>query len=138
MPIYDAQTGTTILTELPASDSTITQRIGRLARTQEGEYFPLYNPHVERPDFTTPQIYQTELSDVDFELRKSSEEKDSLATFKQWLPDQPSQAIIVRARDRLKKLGILNYNERFSDDGKAIAKLPDFGSLSMKISVYFG
>ncbi|CAF2062912.1 unnamed protein product [Rotaria magnacalcarata] len=138
MPIYDAQTDTTILTELPASDSTITQRIGRLTRTQDGEYFPLYNPHVERPDFTTPQIYQTELSDVDFALGKSSEEKDSLATFKQWLPDQPSQAIIVRAHDRLKKLGILNYNERFSDDGKAIAKLPDFGSLSMKISVYFG
>ncbi|CAF4220315.1 unnamed protein product, partial [Rotaria magnacalcarata] len=138
MPIYDAQTDTTILTELPASDSTITQRIGRLTRTQDGEYFPLYNPHVERPDFTTPQIYQTELSDVDFALRKSSEEKYSLATFKQWLPDQPSQAIIVRAHDRLKKLGILNYNERFSDDGKAIAKLPDFGSLSMKISVYFG
>ncbi|CAF3383941.1 unnamed protein product [Rotaria sp. Silwood2] len=136
MPIYDAQTDTTILTELPASHSTITQRKGRVARTQEGEYFPLYNPHVERPDFTTPQIYQTELSDVDFALRKSSEEKDSLETFKQLLPNQLDQAIIIRAHNRLKKLGILVDGKQFTQKGKDIAQLPDFGTLELSTSVH--
>jgi HrpA-like RNA helicase len=91
---------------------------------------------VKRPDFPTPQICQTELSNVDFALRKSSEEKDSLETFKQWLPDQPDQAIIIRACDRLKKLGILVDGKHFTLKGKAIAQLPDFGTLELSTSVY--
>ncbi|CAF4653465.1 unnamed protein product, partial [Rotaria magnacalcarata] len=80
------------------------------------------------------QICQTELSNVDFALRKSSEEKDSLETFKQWLPDQPDQAIIVRACDRLKKLGILVDGKQFTQKGKDIAQLPDFGTLELSTS----
>ncbi|CAM4837160.1 unnamed protein product [Rotaria magnacalcarata] len=136
IPIYDPHTDTTVLTQIPASHSTITQRKGRLGRTQRGEYFPLYNSHVKRLDFPTPQICQTELSNVDFALRKSSEEKDSLETFKQWLPDQPDQAIIVRACDRLKKLGILVDGKQFTQKGKDIAQLPDFGTLELSTSVH--
>ncbi|CAF4520515.1 unnamed protein product [Rotaria sp. Silwood2] len=136
IPIYDPHTDTTVLTKIPASHSTITQRKGRLGRTQPGEYFPLYNSHVKRLDFPTPQICQTELSNIDFGLRKSSEEKDSLETFKQLLPNQLDQAIIIRAHNRLKKLGILVDGKQFTQKGKDIAQLPDFGTLELSTSVH--
>ncbi len=73
---------------------------------------------MNRPDFPTPQICQTEQSNVDFALRKSLEEKCSLETFKQWLPDQPDQAIIIRACDRLKKTWYLGRWKAFYFEGK--------------------
>lgn len=135
MPVYNAETDTTVLTNIPASESTIKQRKGRLGRTQPGEYFPLYKSTVERSRFPTPQICQSELSNADFSLRKSPV-KEGLTHFKKWLPNPPDDSIIKRATDKLKSLDIINDAETFTKKGEDIALLPDFGTLAMTTSVY--
>jgi len=43
MPVYNLQIERTELTEIKAAESTTKQRLGRLGRTQPGEYYALYN-----------------------------------------------------------------------------------------------
>jgi ATP-dependent helicase HrpB len=43
MPVYNLQIERTELTEIKAAQSTTKQRLGRLGRTQPGEYYALYN-----------------------------------------------------------------------------------------------
>ncbi|CAF3669921.1 unnamed protein product [Rotaria socialis] len=133
--IYDPHRDTTVLEGLSASEATLKQRKGRLGRTQPGEYFPLYKSNTKRTHFPTPQICQSELSDVDFSLRKPPI-KESLPDFKQWLPDQPDNEIIDRANEKLKHLGIVNGRGMFTKKGEEIAQLPDFGTLPLTTSVY--
>jgi HrpA-like RNA helicase len=43
MPIYDLNLERTELKEIKAAQSTTKQRLGRLGRTQSGEYYALYD-----------------------------------------------------------------------------------------------
>ncbi|CAF1398862.1 unnamed protein product, partial [Didymodactylos carnosus] len=135
MSIYDPYRDTTVLEGLPASEATLKQRKGRLGRTQSGEYFPLYKSNTKRTHFPTPQICQSELSDVDFSLRKPPV-KQNLSDFKRWLPNQPDKKIIDRANEKLKHLGLINDHGMFTKKGEEIAQLPDFGTLPLTTSVY--
>ncbi|CAF1234620.1 unnamed protein product, partial [Didymodactylos carnosus] len=134
MPVYDLETDTTILKESPAARSTIKQRKGRVGRTQNGEYYALYNSNTIIRDYPIPQICQTELSHIDFSLRRSSL-KQGLNYLQQWLPNPPEQQSIDQAIKHLQKLNLLDIKQNLTDIGLKLTKLPDFGSLSMSKSV---
>jgi HrpA-like RNA helicase len=135
-PVYDIESKRTILKEVRAAESTIKQRLGRLGRTQPGEYYSLYSFVVDHVPFPIPQICQSDLMNLEFSLRKSPLEK-GLDYIKAFLPDKPSQQSINTMIQQLKHLGILDKgsNDRLTKHGEDLAKLPDFGSLAMSKSV---
>ncbi|CAF4941334.1 unnamed protein product, partial [Rotaria sp. Silwood1] len=120
-----------ILKEVPAAESTIKQRYGRLGRTQPGEYYALYDPEHKKKQFPIPQICQSDLISIEFSLRKSPL-KNGLDYLKQFLPEQPTSAAIYYTTQELVRMQIIKKNSNeFTTYGKLLAKLPDFGSLPM-------
>ncbi|CAF1052050.1 unnamed protein product [Rotaria sordida] len=132
VPVYDPKSKRTILKIDRAAESTIKQRLGRLGRTQPGIYYSLYDFNVEDKKYPTPQICQSDLMNIEFSLRKSPI-KQGLNYMKEFLPDKPAQYIIDHTIEELRKLDILEKgtSEALTNNGKALGKLPDFGSLAM-------
>ncbi|CAF4961617.1 unnamed protein product, partial [Rotaria sp. Silwood1] len=138
MPIYSLPLERTELQEIKTAESTTKQRRGRLGRTQPGEYYVLYDyAPGEQRKYPVPQICQSELVNVEFGLRRSRL-RTSLKEFQQYLPDKPKKEYIDDALKQLQRLGLISSssNESFTNLGASIAKLPDFGSLSMSKAVY--
>ncbi|CAF3499599.1 unnamed protein product [Rotaria sp. Silwood1] len=133
-PVYNIDKKQTTLMEVRAAESTIKQRLGRLGRTKPGEYYSLYDFKVEDKKYPTPQICQSELVNIEFSLRKSLI-KNGLNYMKKFLPDSPSSSAITAAVEELKRLNILDSQDKLTSVGVAISKLPDFGSLAMSKSV---
>ncbi|CAF3722171.1 unnamed protein product [Rotaria sp. Silwood1] len=108
LPIYNYELKRTILTTVRAAHSTIKQRLGRVERTQTGEYYALRSPL-----------------------------KCGLNVMQRFLPDKPSQQSINYTIDALRTLAILEAapSDEFTNLGKALSKIPDFGSIQMSISV---
>lgn len=103
-PVYDFKSKRTVLKEVRAAESNIKQRLGRLGRTQPGEYYFVYDFNVEELRYPVPQICQSDLMNVEFSLRKSPLQKgfEYLAKF---LPDKPSQNDIAVTVAQLVQLG---------------------------------
>ncbi|CAF3882205.1 unnamed protein product, partial [Rotaria sordida] len=137
IPVYDPDSKRTVLKEDRAAESTIKQRLGRLGRTQPGEYYSLYDFTVEDKRYPTPQICQSDLTNIEFGLRKSPL-KQGMNYMKQFFPDHPPNKTIVHTVKELRELGILESSpsEKFTAEGEALAKLPDFGSLAMSKCVW--
>jgi hypothetical protein len=104
MPVYDIQSKRTILTEVRAAESTIKQRLGRLGRTQPGEYYSLYDPTKKRAPFPKPQICQSDLISIEFSLRKSPLKK-GFNDLKMFLPDKPQHELITFINQELVRMG---------------------------------
>ncbi|CAM4987005.1 unnamed protein product, partial [Rotaria socialis] len=134
IPVYDPLTDSTELREMNAAESTIKQRQGRLGRTRPGEYYPLYTFDPKNKKFPEPQICQTELSNIEFSLRRLPL-KCGLNDLKKWLPNAPSEQAIDTAIKRLHQLDILDLKRDFTSIGLSISKLPDFGSVEMSRAV---
>ncbi|CAF1054960.1 unnamed protein product [Didymodactylos carnosus] len=135
VPTYDLEKKRMIIKETHAAESTIEQRKGRLGRTKPGEYYALYNHKVEDKKCPTPQICQTDLTELEFSLRKSSV-KNGLNYLKRYLPDPPTEQAIQLAIQELKKTDILTADEKFTPVGTALSKLPSFSSLALAKSVF--
>ncbi|CAF0898682.1 unnamed protein product [Adineta steineri] len=137
IPVYDLDSKRTILKEVRAAESTIKQRLGRLGRTRPGEYYALYDFDVKQKQFPTAQICQSDLLNIEFTLRKSPL-KQGLNYLKQYLPDKPSQQAINLTIQELIQFKVLgtDANNQLTNYGKALAKLPDFGSVPMSKCVY--
>ncbi|CAF2088565.1 unnamed protein product [Rotaria magnacalcarata] len=137
MPVYDIDSKRTVLKEVRAAESTLKQRLGRLGRTQPGEYYSVYHFKVDDLKYPKPQICQTDLMNLEFSLRKSPL-KHGLNYIRKFLPNEPSERAITSGIQELKRLGIMEgngENERLTEYGKVLSKLPDFGSLSMSKAV---
>lgn len=104
-PVYDFKKKHTVLEQMRAAESTIKQRLGRLGRTQPGDYYSVYDFKVEEKKFPRPQICQSELTNVELLLRKSLAQ-EGLNQFKQFLPDKPSQEAIDAALKKLRRFGV--------------------------------
>jgi HrpA-like RNA helicase len=102
-PVYDVQSKRTVLKEVRAAESTIKQRLGRLGRTQPGEYYSLYSFKADDVPYPIPQICQSDLMNIEFSLRKSPLKK-GLQYMKDFLPDKPSQQYINSTIHQLKQL----------------------------------
>jgi HrpA-like RNA helicase len=107
IPFYDFQSKKTILKEVPAAESTIKQRFGRLGRTKPGEYYALYHFDPKLKPFPTAQICQSDLVNIEYSLRKSPLQ-NGLNHLKQFLPDKPSQKSIDSTIQQLRELSKLS------------------------------
>ena len=105
MPVYDFKTQQTVLQKIRAAESTIKQRLGRLGRTQPGDYYSLYDFKVDEKKFPIPQICQSELTNIELSLRKSPAQ-EGLNKIKEFLPDKPPQEAIDMALKKLRRLGM--------------------------------
>jgi HrpA-like RNA helicase len=104
MPVYDFKKQQAVLEKIRAAESTIKQRLGRLGRTQPGDYYSLYDFKVDEKKFPTPQICQSELTNIELSLRKSPAQ-ESLNGMKKFLPNKPPQEAIDMALKKLRWLG---------------------------------
>ncbi|CAF0941208.1 unnamed protein product [Didymodactylos carnosus] len=108
MPVYSLELERTELRETKAAESTTKQRLGRLGRTQPGEYYALYDYKPgEQRKYPVPQICQSELMNIEFSLRKSRL-KTSLKELKEYLPDKPDGTYIDDAIAQLQQLGLVS------------------------------
>ncbi|CAF1113713.1 unnamed protein product [Rotaria sordida] len=103
VPVYDPQTKRTVMRQVRAAESTIKQRLGRLGRTQDGEYYALYDFRVEDQRFPTPQICQLDLTNLEFILRRSLIRR-GLHYMQQFLPDKPKPAALDATVEELFRL----------------------------------
>jgi HrpA-like RNA helicase len=103
VPVYDIQSQRTVLKEVRAAESTIKQRLGRLGRTQPGEYYSLYSFKVDDVLYPIPQICQSDLLNIEFSLRKSPLQR-GLNYMKAFLPNKPSQESIDATIQQLRQL----------------------------------
>jgi hypothetical protein len=110
IPVYDFKLQRTVLQEVRAAESTIKQRLGRLGRTQPGEYYSLYDFKLDEKPYPIPQICQSELTNIEFSLRKSPLKK-GLNYLKQFLPNEPSKESIDITINILKELSMFNTND---------------------------
>jgi len=105
LPIYDFKSQQTVLQTVRAADSTIKQRLGRLGRTQPGDYYALYDFKVDEMKYPTPHICQSELTNIELSLRKSPAQ-EGLNEIKRYLPNQPSQHAMDLALKKLRHFGM--------------------------------
>ncbi|CAF5147840.1 unnamed protein product, partial [Rotaria magnacalcarata] len=105
MPVYNIELERTELKEIIAAESTTKQRLGRLGRTQPGEFYALYNyAPGEQRKYPVPQICQSELVNIDFMLRKSRL-RTNMLDFQEYFPNKPEQPYITDAIKQLQLLG---------------------------------
>ncbi|CAM4823261.1 unnamed protein product [Rotaria magnacalcarata] len=138
MPVYNIELERTELKEIIAAESTTKQRLGRLGRTQPGEFYALYNyAPGEQRKYPVPQICQSELVNIDFMLRKSRL-RTNMLDFQEYFPNKPEQPYITDAIKQLQLLGLVSTTsvKDFTKLGLSISKLPDLSSLSMSKAVY--
>jgi len=138
IPIYDPESKRTVLQQVRAAESTLKQRRGRLGRTKPGEYHYSYTFKVQDKLFPEPHILLSDLTNIDFLLRRSPIKND-LNDLQQFLPDKLKPQTISTIIIELKNLGILksSSSNQFTSEGERLAKLPDFGSLAMAKSVLY-
>ena len=119
---YDRAAGTTHLVTRRASQAAATQRAGRAARQEAGVAYRLWEEggHRGRPEFSPPEIENADLAPLVLDLAKwGTNDPASLA----WL-DEPPQASIDAARERLRAMDALDGDNRITAWGEKIAKLP--------------
>jgi len=119
---YDRAAGTTHLVTKRASQAAATQRAGRAARQEAGVAYRLWEEggHGGRPEFAEPEIVTQDLAPLILKLAKwGARDPSDLA----WL-DEPPEASVAAAQDRLRKLGALDESGAITDWGNQIARLP--------------
>jgi RNA helicase HrpA len=119
---YDPSTFTSRLVESEISKASANQRKGRAGRTQEGNCYRLYErkDFEKRPDFTTEEIYRTDLSEV--VLRMSDLGILDFENFDFIAP--PNKKWLVGAIETLNILGALNPDRTLSRIGKMMTEFP--------------
>ena len=119
---YSPTTFTSSLDETPVSKASSNQRRGRAGRTQPGTCYRLYSRRDfdARPEYTTEEIYRTDLSEV--VLRMSELGITDFDSFDFISPPQKDD--IRGAVATLNQMGALNADNTLSPIGKMMAEFP--------------
>ena len=119
---YSPRTFTSSLIETPVSKASCNQRKGRAGRTHEGTCYRLYSRRdfETRPEYTTEEIYRTDLSEV--VLRMSELGITDFYGFD--FIASPGREGIIGAVDTLNMLGALDSDNTLSAIGKMMVYFP--------------
>jgi len=119
---YSPKTFTSSLNEVPVSKASSNQRRGRAGRTQPGTCYRLYSrkDFDKRPEYTTEEIYRTDLSEV--VLRMSELGITDFDTFD--FISAPQKEDIRGAVETLNQMGALNEDHTLSSIGKLMVEFP--------------
>ncbi len=119
---YNPRNFTSSLIENPVSKASCNQRKGRAGRTQAGTCYRLYSrkDFELRPEYTTEEIYRTDLSEVVLQMAELG--ITDFYTFD--FISNPGQEGIIGAVDTLHMLGALEEDNTLSSIGKLMVKFP--------------
>ncbi|MDR3302880.1 MAG: ATP-dependent RNA helicase [Treponema sp.] len=119
---YNPRTFTSSLIEAPVSKASANQRKGRAGRTQEGTCYRLYSrkEFERREQFTTEEIYRTDLSEV--VLRMADLGLTAFEDFDFISP--PNREGLIAAIETLNVLNALESNRSLSQTGKMMTEFP--------------
>ncbi len=106
----------------PISRASANQRAGRCGRTSDGVCIRLYaeDDYLARPEFTDPEILRTNLASVILQMAALG--LGDLAAFP--FLDPPDRRNINDGVQLLQELGALTSEQRLTDMGRSLARLP--------------
>ena len=119
---YNPRNFTSSLIESSVSKASCNQRKGRAGRTHEGSCYRLYKrmDFETRPEYTTEEIYRTDLSEVVLRMAElgitNFYDFDFIAN--------PGKEGIIGAVDTLNMLGALDSDNCLSEIGKMMVRFP--------------
>ncbi|GKT37051.1 Putative pre-mRNA-splicing factor ATP-dependent RNA helicase dhx15 [Aduncisulcus paluster] len=118
---YDSKTGVDTLSIVPISQHSAKQRAGRAGRVQEGMCMCLYteDSFFSLPEFTTPEIERTPLSDVLLLLRSMRISERELV----FIDPLPASAV-KHALEELRKIGAINPYGEVTPIGRIMSLFP--------------
>lgn len=119
---YNPRNFTSSLIESSVSKASCNQRKGRAGRTHEGSCYRLYKrmDFETRPEYTTEEIYRTDLSEV--VLRMAELGITDFYNFD--FIASPGKEGIIGAVDTLNMLGALDSDKCLSEIGKMMVRFP--------------
>ncbi len=123
--VFDPQSGLEILRTLPHSLEHYTQRLGRLGRTGEGEYYALFTKDElhdasKHPKNALPSILKSDLAPLVLTLKTMG----MIDPYNVKYPDNPGKEKIDQAVTTLSLLGALNPNGTLTQEGREMAEIP--------------
>jgi ATP-dependent helicase HrpA len=119
---YNPHTYTSSLNEVPVAKASCNQRRGRAGRTREGTCYRLYerSDFESRPQYTTEEIYRTDLSEVVLRMAELG-----ITDFEQFdFISPPSREGLLGAKDTLNLLGALAPDNGLSKNGEMMCLFP--------------
>lgn len=119
---YNPHTYTSSLNEVPVAKASCNQRRGRAGRTREGTCYRLYEraDFESRPQYTTEEIYRTDLSEVVLRMAELG-----ITDFEQFdFISPPSREGLLGAKDTLNLLGALAPDNALSKTGQMMCLFP--------------
>jgi len=119
---YEPRRGINTLHIEAISRAAAQQRAGRAGRTAPGRAIRLWSEssHGKRPEFESPEIERVDLAEAVLLLKSTGLE--DLMSFR-WLSPPPQESL-RRALQQLHDLGALDSQERITDEGRQMARLP--------------
>lgn len=144
---YNPSTGIEVLTAVPISKASATQRAGRAGRTKPGKCFRLYTEQAYEslPETTVPEIQRSNLAPVIMQLKALG--IDNIARFD--FIAAPPYELVVRALELLYSLGAVDDQAKLTKPlgtrmaeiavepmmAKVLLSAPSFGCLSEILSI---
>ena len=128
---FDPRRGLNVLALKKISQSSADQRAGRAGRTQRGSCLRLWPEyeHQGRPLHEAPEIKRLDLAQAALFLKSMSFQ--DLGAFP-WF-ERPEASALERALSLLSNLGALDRNDRLTDQGREMARLPMHPRLSRMV-----
>ena len=111
-----------VLEEYSISQSSANQRMGRAGRTRPGVCYRLYKEEdfSERPQFTTEEIFRTDLSEVILRMAELNITDFTAFDF----IASPDESRIIGAVESLKRIGVLTADNELTDIGRRMIAFP--------------
>lgn len=123
--VYDEETGLESLQTRNHAYANYVQRLGRLARTENGEFYALY-PEEDlldesiHPREAPPSVIKEDLTPLLLSLKRMG----IVDAYDVDYPDHPGKEKIDQAVEKLNLLGALHPDGTLTEEGEAMAELP--------------
>lgn len=121
--LFDPRASLDILTTVPISQASATQRAGRAGRTSSGKCYRLYTSATAKtlPLTALPELARTDITPFILQLKALG--IDNLARF-EYLSPAPPSGLMVRGLEFLSALGALDDWGRLTPVGERMAEVP--------------